>query len=64
MQPRVRALVHDPQLLLLIEDGRVTLHERIELPRPRVLNLPAAAPDSALGDVTFSATVNQVVWAV
>jgi sulfonate transport system ATP-binding protein len=67
--------------VVLIEDGRVTLDERIGLARPRsrgnpvfaqleerilarVLKQPASQPDSALGDVSWSRTVNQVAWAV
>ncbi len=67
--------------VLLIEDGRVTLDERIEMARPRargnlqfarleekilarVLQQPAAAPDSELGDVSLQRTVSQVAWAI
>ena len=67
--------------VILIEDGRITLDERVDLPRPRtrgsaafaqleetilsrVLQHPAAAPDSLLGDVSLLRTVNQVAWAI
>ena len=67
--------------VILIEDGQITLDQKIDLPRPRargnpafaaleakiltrVLNHPAVAPDSELGDVSLLRTVSQVSWAI
>ena len=67
--------------VVLIEDGRITLDQAISLPRPRargnpefaqleasilsrVLQQPAIAPDSTLGDISLQKTVGQVQWAV
>ncbi|MGZ5818827.1 MAG: ATP-binding cassette domain-containing protein [Burkholderiaceae bacterium] len=67
--------------VVLIEEGKITLDERIALPRPRsrgnavfaqleekilarVLKQPASRPDTTLGDVSLSRTVNQVAWAI
>jgi len=67
--------------VVLIEDGHITLDQRIDLPRPRargnplfaqieeyilsrVLQHPASAPDTSLGDISLQKTVNQVQWAI
>jgi sulfonate transport system ATP-binding protein len=67
--------------VVLIEDGAVTLDQRIDLARPRlrgnpqfalleerilarVLQRPAAAVDSALGDLSLQRTFAQVRWAI
>ncbi|WP_034297257.1 ATP-binding cassette domain-containing protein [Herbaspirillum sp. RV1423] len=67
--------------VVLIEDGRITLDQPVDLPRPRargnpafarleeyilsrVLQHPASAPDSSLGDISLQKTVSQVQWAI
>ncbi|MFL9878999.1 ATP-binding cassette domain-containing protein [Herbaspirillum rhizosphaerae] len=67
--------------VVLIEDGRITLDQTIDLPRPRargnlvfaqieeailsrVLQHPASAPDSTLGDISLQKSVSQVQWAI
>ncbi|MBB3212477.1 sulfonate transport system ATP-binding protein [Herbaspirillum sp. Sphag1AN] len=67
--------------VVLIEDGKITLDQTINLPRPRargnpefahleasilarVLQQPAIALDSTLGDISLQKTVGQVQWAV